>query len=186
MNRRVVLITAAAAAAAPLAAWGLFSRDRARREQSRAVAELFGGEPGLETVARPERVEACRLGQIPAGRTESGASVFDYPVISGPREVPPAISAPISAALLSPATYGWEFSKSCVPSYGVRLSFHHGDDRVDVLLCFECDVLLISRNGRTTGGEDFDSGRPIFVQAVKAIFPEDELIRRLPEVRSGR
>ena len=39
----------------------------AKRERTKAVREMFGGREGLATVARPERVEAYRLGLLPQG-----------------------------------------------------------------------------------------------------------------------
>ncbi len=182
MNRRVLLTTWGTAGAALLATWGFLSRGHTRRERQRqrtAIAEMFGGGPALATVAKPSRVEAYRLDPLPAGRSWTEASVADYPVTAGPVAVPAAIVGPVSAALLSPDTYGWDFAKSCLPTYGVRLSFHRGGERIDVLFCFECNILLIGRDGRTTGGEDFDRNRAVFVRAARALFPEDDLIQRL-------
>jgi len=65
----------------------------------------------------------------------------------------------------------------------VRISFYSGPDRVDVLFCFECNVLWVFHNGVQTGGEGFDYVRPNFVRAVKPLFPSDKGIQELHETR---
>jgi hypothetical protein len=181
VKKRFIFIAALMVIAGGLAIWGIV-----RRARYESVAEMFGGKYSLQTVQHPTRVEACCLGPLPQGISWQEASLGDYPVTSGPFEVVKTIAEPASEALLSPDTYGWDFAKDCAPVYGVRLSFLRGSERIDVLFCFECDVLLVGRNGRVTGGEDFDFGRSVFVRAVKAIFPDNEVIQRLRENRRGR
>ena len=144
-----------------------------------ALDAMFGGDAGLATVARPEWVEAYRIGPPrPATRSQE---VNDYPIIAGPGRIATENANELSAALTSPKSYVWETAKGCEPEYGVCLSFFRGDNRVDVLLCFECNILLVAWNGSVTGGEDFDPVRPVLVRAVKAGFPADDVIQTLEE-----
>jgi len=65
----------------------------------------------------------------------------------------------------------------------MRLSFVNKSGRVDILLCFECDVLLVGRDGHFISGEDFDCSRAVFVRAAKEAFPNDDLMQQLDEDR---
>jgi hypothetical protein len=149
------------------------------RPQS-AIEQLFGGSANVAVVGHPKKVEAFRIGPLPHGHAWDDVPISDYPVIAGPVGLSPEIATNASAVLLSPSTYVWDSDKSCIPAYGVRLSFIQDTDRVDVLLCFECDMLLVGR-GDVLGGEDFDNGRLTLVRAAKAAFPDDEIIQQLEE-----
>ena len=81
--------------------------------------------------------------------------------------------------LLNRATYSWDSAKSCKPNYGVRIQFNSGDDRVDVLLCFECRILAVYHNDKSGGGEDFDNANPALIAVVKRLFPDDREIQNL-------
>lgn len=147
------------------------------------IEKLFGGRDNLAVVTQPEHVMAYRVGPLPEGIVWQQEAFSDYPIVSEPVELPVATAKQVSAALASPATYDWYWAKACQPVYGVQLSFIRGAERVDVLLCFECDMLLVGRNGQTLGGEDFDHARGILVRAVKECFPDDEVIQQLRERR---
>ena len=73
--------------------------------------------------------------------------------------------------------------KACLPQPGVRLDFIRGDDRLSVLLCFECDMAMDFLNGSYVGGGDFDDVRPALVGAVRPLFPNDAKIQSLTERR---
>lgn len=137
------------------------------------VLQMFGGEPGLSTIRRPDRVEAFRIADDSMGDSTS------FPIKVGPVRLAEGDIAAVSAALLSPASYGWEYAKGCLPDYGVCLSFFRGSDRVDVALCLKCQILLVGHNGAITGGEDFDPINPLLVRTVKKLFPGDKTIQAL-------
>jgi hypothetical protein len=156
------------------AAWAL--RGRAEPSGADRLAELFGGPAGLSIVASPDRVEASRLGPPP---DRPGVSEADLPTIAGPVPVPDATATTLSRALTSPNSYGWDYAKGCIPSYGVRLSFHRAGGRVDVLLCMQCQMILVSRDGGEGRSEDFDPINAILVDAVILLFPDDPAIQSL-------
>jgi hypothetical protein len=149
-----------------------------------SVAKLFGGRTGLSIVSHATRIEAFRLGDPPPEKVkqEFGASPFDYPVVAGPVAVPAKLADETITALRSPSSYGFDYAKACGwPIYGARLSFERDSDRVDVYLCFKCNVLTVCRDERIVGGEDFDDIRPVLVRTVKACFPQDGVIQALDE-----
>ena len=142
-------------------------------DPSSRVVQMFGGEAGLSTIRQPDRVEAFRI------LDDSKDKATDFQIQAGPVRLAQNDISAISAALLSPASYGWEYVKGCLPDYGVCLSFFRGSDRVDVVLCLECQILLIGHNGVITGGEDFDPINPLLVRTVKELFPGDKAIQAL-------
>ncbi len=160
---------------AAIGGWLYFRGDR--------MTQLVGGRQAMDIVARPDEVHAFRLG-APADLYDSSVSEFaTYPRTAGPVTLSKATVAKLSGALLSPGTYAWEYGKACRPQYGVLLTFSQRDDSVDVLFCFECDMLLFGRNSEAVGGEDFDFGRAVFVAAAKECFPDDQEIQALNEER---
>jgi hypothetical protein len=181
MKRRILVI---AALALLLIAAGLAAVCVDWDDRSEQLAAMFGGEDALETVRHPLRVEAYRLGRPPAEIDNREADPSDYPVVAGPVQLPKSLAEESSRALLSQGTYGWIGVKGCGPPvYGAQMTFLRGPDRIDVFFCFSCNFLLVRRNGRITGGEDFDDSRAVFVRAVKAAFPTDEVIQGLLEGR---
>ncbi|MBA3480316.1 MAG: hypothetical protein H0T51_00740 [Pirellulales bacterium] len=151
------------------------------------LVKLFGGVSNMRVVRHPTRVEAYLLGDPPGGSPpEHYVSPLDYPVTAGPIVVPSNSVGIISEALLANDTYGWEWDKACGPPvYGVKLSFYQAKDRLDVYLCFQCDVLTTARDGQVFGSEDFDNARHVLVKALKQVFPNDKVIEELSEQRLG-
>ena len=108
-----------------------------------------------------------------------GANATDYPVAKDLGAFPKDQIPMLLSVLLDPKTYEWEYSKSCIFIPGVKLSFQSDGHRVDVLFCFDCDILSIYRNGQYVSGGNFDFGRPQLVDLLKANFPDDPLIQSL-------
>jgi hypothetical protein len=143
------------------------------------IERMFGGAENVAVVARPQRVEAYRIGPLPAAIFWQNAKFSDYPEIAGPLVLPEDVAAEAADALLSPRTYMLDATKSCVPHYGVKLSFIRGSGRVDVLVCYECLILWVGRDGQAVGGGNFDYGEAELVEAAKAAFPGDAEIQGL-------
>lgn len=143
------------------------------------ITQLFGGLGSVEVLKSPSRVEAFRIasepGEAPADRT----SIGHYPATSAAVEVDAETSKELSTLLLDPDTYDFLRAKGCefVPGVGLRL--YREPSRVDIALCFSCDELMIFREGRRVGFEDFDAARPRLVAIVKRLFPDDEAIQAL-------
>jgi len=84
----------------------------------------------------------------------------------------------LSDVLLDFDTYQWTVTKLCSPDYGVKVRFLRGTSLVEVLFCFECDILAVTANGATRE-ENFDFNHNALVKVVQEIFPRDEKIARL-------
>jgi hypothetical protein len=138
--------------------------------------KMFGDGAALEVVSHPTRVEAFRL--VPPADVRKQENAVRT-VLSGPVAVPAELAGRLSRALVSPDSYLWGGAPACYPAYGVRLSFYRGEDRVDLLLCMTCHVLLVQRDGRDVSGGCFHPIAPLMVDAVVSLFPDDPLVQAL-------
>jgi len=139
------------------------------------VIALFGDEDMLEVLRMPESVEAFRLKET---FSEDGIPDDDGRT-AGPIELDAELSEQLATLMLDPDTYEWRVSKACDPRYGVLVQFTAGDTTVEVLYCFECDILAIYVNGEFTGIGEFDHGSDQLAQVFKEVFPDDEVIQGL-------
>jgi len=148
------------------------------------VEELFGGKDAVEIVEHPDRVEVFRLNgerkRRPVKDAVKEAQLDDFPPVSDAVPVPHDIALQVAATLISPESYHWLIGKLCIPEYDVRFSFFRGDQRVDVLFYFECDMLLILRNGQGISGGYFDYSHNFLASIMKQLFPKDEEIQAIP------
>lgn len=146
------------------------------------LRRTFGGSIGLAALRSADRVEAFRLDNQAEAKSSPSASLLDYPILAGPVKVSDADVQKLRHTLQDKKTYR-HLTKACLPQPGVRLDFIHGDDRLSILLCFECDMAMNFLNGSYVGGGDFDDARPGLVGAVRSIFPNDPKIQSLTEGR---
>ena len=143
------------------------------------VVALYGGTDSFAVLQKADTVVAYRLSPIPV--ESHPETLSDFTFSKGPVSINEELAEKLAAALSDPYSYGWDFVKACIPTYGVRLSFEADGGTLDILLCFECDILAIFDDGTAIGGEDFDYMRPVLVQAVQNIFPDDVELRALAE-----
>jgi hypothetical protein len=153
----------------------------------RRVVKELGGKEVAHTLATAPRVLAYRVKPDPvkADAPEAKTAVAGYPVIGGAVALDAETSKNLRAVLLDPGAYEFGVAKACefVPGVGVRFV---GEERtIDVVFCFECDVLSIRALGseRWQGGGSFDPGRARFVAVMKQVFADDKTIQELKAKR---
>ena len=113
------------------------------------------------------------------GDDDIGANATDYPVTKDLGPFPQDQIPHLLSVLRDPKTYEWEYVKGCIVTPGVKLKFQSDGHQVDVLFCFECDILSVYRDGQYVSGGNFDFGRPQLVDLLTANFPNDPLIQSL-------
>jgi hypothetical protein len=143
------------------------------------IRRIFGGSTGLSALKYADRIEAYRIGK--PSDPDNWQGLLDFPITTGPITISQSEAETLRRTLQDRNSYLWDTAKGCIPVPGVRLDFIRGDDRLSVLLCFECDILENFVNGKFVGGEDFDNVRPILVRIVRSLFPDDPKIQSLPE-----
>jgi len=142
------------------------------------LRRTFGGAAGLAALQSADRVEAYRIDNSAEAKSSPSARLSDYPILAGPVAVADIDVEKLRGTLDDKNTYRHR-KKKCLPNPGVRLDFIDGDDRLSVLLCFECDMAMNFLNGSFVGGGDFDDARPALVGAVRSLFPNDPTIQSL-------
>lgn len=139
------------------------------------IGSVFGNSQAINTLKNATSVTAYRL-PSPSYYSEKLAA---YEIASGPVSVPTELKGELTSILLAKSSYLWGEAKGCNPDYGVRFQFQHNGDEVDVLLCFQCDILSVYHNGQSVGGGNFDPSSPELATIVKAIFPDDPAIQSI-------
>ena len=139
------------------------------------LKKLFGSAQAIDTIQNAETVNSYLLS--PPSRYQKSFS--DYKIAGDPVKLNDEQTSRLRAVLLSEKTYVWDVAKACEPLYGVRVEFQHESQSVDVLFCFECDILTVYENEKVADGEDFDPARDAFVTIFKEVFPEDDVVQSL-------
>lgn len=176
----------------PLAVFGIMKgcnlwSDIVYRED---VVEMLGGEEIMKTIQEPDRVTAQRIRlKVIDEQTdpEGGFARVNYEPMAEPVEVSDANARRLAAWLTAGSSYVGTFNstKSCIPSYGVKLSFDRGDRHVEVWLCFECDIFSVyepieyESSQASSGGGDFDLIHDELADIMQSLFPDDEAIQAL-------
>lgn len=145
----------------------------------RDINVVFGNPQNLATLRKASEAKAYRISAKDKEDRWGKATVDDYLTVSGPVAIPDAERVQLQEVLSDVNSFGWDYAKGCLPTPGVRLQFSDGEITIDVLLCFECDILGTFENGSLVGGEDFDEARPKILEIVKRLFPDDKIIQSL-------
>jgi hypothetical protein len=81
--------------------------------------------------------------------------------------------------------FGGAIIKGCIFSPGVAFRVWARKTAIDILLCFNCDQVSVTRfggSGRRAGG-DIDPARASFVRLAKSVLDDVPEVMRLPETR---
>ena len=139
------------------------------------LLSIFGSEQGIDIVQASTDVHAYRL----ADGSYYQDDLADYERAGEPVPVPEVDQVTLRDLLLDEGSYELEMAKGCEPVFGVGMSFASGGKAVDILFCFQCDILVVYQDGRAVGDEDFDPARTRLVTLVKKFFPNDNVIEQL-------
>ena len=142
---------------------------------ARPPTPVFEDSRVIEAISDAASVEAYRL----PSRSHHRDSLSDFKMIDGPITVPDSLSEELREIFFDAASFDVDSLKSCIPDYGVRIRFQYATGDVDVLLCFDCDILAVYYKGEDIGGESFDVARPQLLTIAKQLFPENDDIQAL-------
>ena len=152
------------------------------REPSAKVKKRLG-EKAIEVMSRADRVEAFRIGPEPTAK-KGKKNVAGYPILSRGKDQGQKFAARLASVLLEDGTLFGKGVRGFEP--GVAFRMWHGEELVEVLICFKCDSLrVISHSGkgkvvkRASGAFGGHAG-PL-VKLAKEAFPDDKEIQALKE-----
>jgi hypothetical protein len=104
---------------------------------------------------------------------------WKWPMKAGPVALDAATAKRLVDVFLDDASYYTGPPKACLPQPGVKYRFVRGTEVVTVLVCYECQQLMVQDPGGGGGSGDFDPAGPALVAIVKQLFPKDPGIQRL-------
>jgi len=107
-----------------------------------------------------------------------GRPPHEYKDASEERAVDESVLKDIVETLTTPTLHrGIVGVTSCLPIYGVRISFFRADDRIDLYFCFTCDDLAVYLNDKPVGHMKFIFACKRLLSDVLQIFPENEELK---------
>ncbi|MDB6026979.1 MAG: hypothetical protein JWM68_3202 [Verrucomicrobiales bacterium] len=149
------------------------------------VEELVGGKEVYAILENPEEVEIALLSKLEmdTNRLSTLCGSLFKPKVDrvGPIKLKPEAVKAFTDSLLSFDSYLWGISNDCMSDFGARLKFKRGTNTVEVLLCYECDMVEIKHGFDIPGPQPghFDNAHGKLVKAIQDVFPQDQIIRDL-------
>lgn len=142
----------------------------------RVTQEVFGDNATRNIVENATKVTAYRI-EPPA---EGFAPASQLTVISGPVEVGKELQAQLSRTLVSENSYQCGVVVACGrPTPGVWIRLERSGNTVDVLICFDCEILAVYRDSEMMGSSVFFPSNAELTRIMKKVFPDDEVIQSL-------
>jgi len=141
------------------------------------------GEAALAILREADSVEVIRLDQPTSMPRDSANQPYYGMTAKGAPITPPdEWVSRMRDAVDDSWNYEWLWHARCLPRPGVCVRFRQGSQVVDLLFCFECDLVSLAPTGQL--GEriqdrwiDFRVKRSPFTELVKEIFPNDAAIQ---------
>ena len=129
------------------------------------------------------RVEVFRVAPEKAQKPAKGA-IEGYPILAKGKDQDKAFAAKLRAILLGDGVT--QNAKKCGLQPGVAFRLWSGDKAVDLLVCFNCDVLWPHVMGDNADApwhewQDFDAVRADLAALARQALPDDQEIQKLAE-----
>ena len=134
---------------------------------------LFGGNSGLEVLATATKVRAYRVKELRDQQEKGAEKIFHHTITSELREVDAATAKELVAILGDRTTYH-DFPLECTFDPAVGFRFENESERIDVLVCFACQQILVVPPEKFA---DFGSRR--LLEIAKKLFPDDTVIQAI-------
>ena len=123
----------------------------------------------LETIRSPDSVVVKRISTTVSGEQ----SLSDFQPLTGKK------LTEIQNMLLDIDSYDWKTSKDCLRVPGILIQFSKGSNQSEIRICFECTML-----GFAPGEwEDFDPIETKLISWAQSVFPNDDDIQSLNQIR---
>jgi hypothetical protein len=145
------------------------------------IEKLFGNKEGLEAFRASTKVEAYRLKERNFNRKEDTKEKQKFRslvVLSGPIELQPEVSEKLLALLVDPASYRKRIYE-CLPDYGIGLRYSHEGSIWEVLICLDCDNVVVYHNEKWIASAEFQPTHEKFVSLFKELYPDDKAIQNI-------
>lgn len=139
--------------------------------------ERIYGRTVVGIVRHATECEAQRIA-VEHGAPQNGAAMIKVTTIGVPQILSAQNLELLRGALLK-KTEEDKASKLCVPSPGVRYLFRAKSDRVSILVCYKCRMIVVEDNGRVVAQADVDEVI-VDLKKVAESFLAPEEVAKLP------
>lgn len=139
-----------------------------------AEPESVRSEIGANAVKMIEAAQSTETYRIEADAGQKPSNWTKGPVWNAEK------TREIVNALLADKSFLLALSKGCKPRPGVAFRLVSGETKFDVLLCFECTMLMVScENPKMYSTFHFEPSRSTWTRWAKEAFPNDPVIQGL-------
>jgi hypothetical protein len=140
----------------------------------------FLGDKAAEVVAKATRVEIFRI--RPQRTTETGDQyIAGYKITARGKKQGMKFAAKVRQALFDEKTYSGQSARCYEP--GVAFRVWHGEEAVEVIVCFRCTNFAVLRKGAPANEErnlfGFGPGLQPFLALAQEALPDDREIQAL-------
>lgn len=137
--------------------------------------DVFGSDENLEFFTSSEVMVARRLTHLDHDFTRLENYQMGSEIL-----VPQASADEIRNLLNQDSSYVWEYSKACIPDYGILLTVRDQKGKeIHIAICFECLILSVFDGNDLMLSEDFDPIHIPLIAIIKPLFPDDPEIQAL-------
>lgn len=143
-------------------------------DAERTAADVLGGDDIIKVIRDAKKVEVYRLKAQSIQRTPD-----EYVATAGPLVVDAKVATELAAVLTHFDSYERELAVGCEPQFGMRTTFTSANTKVDVVYCFDCDTLVVYRDGKKAGDALFIPAHKRLVALAKRMLLKDEVIQGL-------
>lgn len=149
------------------------------------LEKLFGTEENLRTVREATRGRFYLL-KVENDPRRIHKSLSDYKRLDDPVELEPKQLRTLSRKFSNARNYGWLAARvGCIPWPGLALEFTCEDRKVTAVFCFDSNIVWFYEDDELVGGKSFTMMRTTIVRILKAAYPNNEMIQRVPRSRGG-
>jgi len=163
-------------------------RDLPEAQLPEFMAKFFGGAAAIQTLTRPERVNAYRIKKydpIVERRGDMNSlmkyfkTVAEYPMGRGPQPVKLELAEQLGAVLVDAFSYDWRWRPNYDDPvfhekgirYGLRLQFIHQTNVVDLVFAEDHSALIFYGPNRRTPEMSFEPQKKQVVELLKKMSP---------------
>ena len=146
-------------------------------EDNNSVKEIYKSYDYI--IRQSNKVELYRLGP----KEENYKYLYNYSIYKGPEVLKANYRQKLSMIFLNKKSYKINFDdtkiKLCEFNPGLAFRFYKGKEKLDILVCFQCDEIKFYHNEKVLGQADIDPARKALVTLSKELFPKDKIIQLL-------
>jgi hypothetical protein len=137
----------------------------------------------LSIVENPERVRVQKMVSMVGSPPEGAAYYENCSMVGFGRAIDPPKGwlSEVQSIVTNSRSYG-DSIQAGTPSPKVVIRFVRGETKIDVMLAFDVDTVIVQQDGKPCGTGVFKPRRKELLALVKRLFPDDGEIQAISEI----